>query len=174
MIKYLFLLLTLVSMDIKAEDATCKIIKSCAEWANNKTGLIYNLGTLERRTLKIEKDFNINEGNSDLIFSYILGNNDLIRVKRENGTYDILPIRNLKNFEFPKIKEIELVPTLDFFTMEFSLSNKEKVKNVMMILKKFISKNGRLLESTDGTKVTVTESGVQLILIKSIITEINK
>jgi hypothetical protein len=78
----------------------------------------------------MEKDFNINEGNPDLIFSYILGNNDLIRVKRENGTYDILPIRNLKNFEFPKIKEIELVPSLDFYTMEFSLSNKEKVKKL--------------------------------------------
>lgn len=161
-------------MEIKAEDAPCKVLKSCAEWANHKTGLVYNLGTLERRTLKMEKDFNINEGNPDLIFSYILGNNDLIRVKRENGTYDIQPIRNLKNFEFPKIKDIELVPNLDFYTMEFALTNKDKVKNAMTILKKFISKNGRLLESTDGTKVTVTESGVQLILIRSIVNELNK
>lgn len=174
MIKCLFLLLTLVSMELKAVDAPCKVLKPCAEWANNKTGLIYNLGTLERRTLKMEKDFNINEGNPDLIFSYILGNNDLIRVKRENGTYDILPIRNLKNFEFPKIKEIELVPSLDFYTMEFSFSSKERVNNAMTIVKKFISKNGRLLESTDGTKITVTESGLQLILIKSIVNELNK
>lgn len=174
MIKYLFLLLTLVSLEIKAEDAPCKILKSCAEWANHKTGFIYNLGKFEKRTLKIDKDFNINEGNPDLIFSYILGNNDLIRIKRDNGIFDILPIRDLKNFEFPKIKEMELVPSLDFFTMEFTLSNKEKVKNAMVVVKKFISKNGRLLESTDGTKITVTESGVQLILIKSIITELNK
>ncbi len=172
--KYLILCLMLASIQLKAEDAPCKILNTCAEWANSKTGNVYNLGIFAKRTLRIEKDFNINEGNPDLIFSYILGNNDFIRVKRENGTFDIMPIRNLKNFEFPKVKEIELVPNLDFYTVEFTLSNKEKVKNAMTILKKFISKNGRLLETTDGTKISVTETGVQLILIKSLIAELNK
>jgi hypothetical protein len=58
--------------------------------------------------------------------------------------------------------------------MEFPLSNKAKVRNAMIMFKKYLSKNGRILESADGTKITVTETGVQLILIKSLVAELNK
>jgi hypothetical protein len=166
--------MTLVAIDLKAEDSVCKNLKSCSAWANSKTGNVYILGNLERRTLKIEKDFDVSEGDADLIFSYLLGQNDFARIKRDNGTYDIVPIRELKNFQFPTIKDEELKPNLDFYTMEFPLSNKAKVRNAMIMFKKYLSKNGRILESADGTKITVTETGVQLILIKSLVAELNK
>jgi hypothetical protein len=171
----LILILVLVySVPAFCAEAVCKNLKSCAEWATSKTSVQYDLGSLDKRSLKLEKDFVITEGDPDFIFNFLLLNSDLARVKRDNGTFQIVQTRELKNFHFSLIKEEEIPNTLDFYSVEFSFSNKAKVKNAMQVLKKYISKEGRMLEVADATKIMVTDIGIQLQALRSIAHELNK
>ena len=157
---------------LHAEDS-CKILQTCSEWATNKTGVKYDLGKLDKRTVKFEKDFSLNEGNPDFVFNYLLQSNDLIRIKRESG-FQIISMKDIKDFQFPNVKLEEIPSSLDFYMVEFSLSNKDKVKNAQLIIKKFLSKNGRVLEVADSPKVQVIDTGIHLNAIKLIVNELNK
>lgn len=156
-----------------AED-TCKNLKACADWATAKTGIKYELGKLEKRGLKIEKDLVLEEGDADLLFNFILQSNELLRLKRENGTYQVINAREMKDFQFPTVKAEEIPATLDYFMVEFSLSNKDRARNARVLLKKFLGKNGRMLEVADAPKLQIVETGIQLNAIRSMLTELNK
>lgn len=157
------------TLNVLASAPDCKTLKSCATWASDKTGINYQLGNLEKRSLKLEKDFNLEEGNPDLLFSFILNQNEYIRIKRDPRHYDIIPQRELKNFTFPKIKFEQVLANSDYITMEFQFASKAQTKNIITILKKFISKNGNATEIPDENKVIITETGYQMIAIKSLI-----
>lgn len=168
------LVLLLLSMNSKLFAAdSCKTLRTCSEWATSKTGVKYELGNQDRRNLKIEKDFNKEEGDADLIFNFILQSNSLVRIKRESG-FQIIQMKDLKDFQFTPVKAEEIPQSLDFYSAEFPLSNKEKVKNALIVIKKYLSKNGRALEVADVPKIQVMDTGVHLILVRSIIGEINK
>lgn len=169
----LLISLFLCSFSIAAED-NCKTLKACADWASSKTGAKYDLGKWEKRSLKQDKDLSLNEGNADFIFNYILQTNDLFKVKRENGVYQIIAIRDMKDFQFPVVKTEEIPASLDFYTADFLLSNKEKVANAKLVLKKLLSKNGRMLEIADANKLQIVDNGFQLNMIKLMINELNK
>lgn len=158
---------------IFAED-NCKTLKSCAEWVSGKTGVKYDLGKLEKRSLRLEKDFNMNVGDADFLFNYILQTNDMVRLKRESGQFQVINSREMKDFQFPAVKPEEIPATLDFYTVEFPMTNKERVANARIILKKQIGKHGRMLEVSDAPKLQILETGVQLNAIKVMITELNK
>ena len=171
-----FLLLTtiLLSTASFAAETQCKNMKACAVWAMDKTSVKYDLGTFEKRSLKIEKDFLLSEGDPDFIFTFLLLQNSYSRIKREDGVYQVIQIRELKNYQFPLLKEDAIPNSLDFYSVEFTFSNKNKVKNAMQILKKYISKEGRLLEAADSLKVLVTDSAIQLQALRAIAHELNK
>lgn len=156
---------------VKAGDV-CKNLKSCADWAQKSTGATYILSKNERKSLKIDKEFDLSEGGADIIFSYILFENDLTKLKRENGSYEIVAIRDVKNFTFPILKIEEVVPNFDFYAIEFSFDSKIKLKNAALIARKLISKNARVVESADGTKLFVTDTGGQLHFIKNVLSQI--
>jgi hypothetical protein len=164
--------LLIMSTNLLAEDS-CKILKTCSEWATNKTGAKYDLGKLDKRSIKLEKDFNFNEGDPDFIFNYLLQSNDLVRIKRESG-YQIITMKELKDFQFSNVQIAEIPSALDFYSAEFNLSNKDKVKNALLIIKKFLSKNGRVLEVADSPKIQVIDTGIHLNAIKLIVNELNK
>ena len=155
-------------------DMTCKNLRVCADWASEKTSAKYDLGTLEKRSIKFEKNFILTEGDPDFLFNFLLLQNNLARVKREDGVYQIIQNRELKNFQFTLVKEEAIPNTLDFYSVEFTFSNKTKVQNAMQVFKKYISKEGRLLEVSDSLKVVVTDSGIQLQALRSIAHELNK
>ena len=159
---------------LASDDFNCKTVGSCAAWATHETSIRYQLDKFEKRTLKIEKDFSYKEGDVDFIFNYLLQSNDLVRVKRENALYQIVGMRDIKEFQFPSVKLEEIPSSMDFYTVEFPLSNKEKVRNALAIVKKYLSKNGRVLEVADAPKLQVIDSGINLITIKLLITELNK
>lgn len=161
-------------MMASASEGNCKTLKSCADWATDKTGTKYELGKWDKRSLKQEKDLSLNEGNADFLFNFILQSNDMLRIKRENGNYQIIAIRDMKDFQFPVVKIEEIPAGLDFYTAEFSLSNKEKLTNAKLILKKLLSKNGRMLEIADANKLQIIDNGFQLNSIKMMINELNK
>jgi hypothetical protein len=163
-----------IALPAFSAELTCKDLKSCAAWASDKSAAKYDLGTLERRSIKIEKNFLISEGDPDFIFNFLLLQNNLARVKREDGIFQIVQLRELKNFHFPLVKEEAIPNTLDFYSVEFIFSNKSKVQNAMQVFKKYISKEGRLLEVSDANKVLVTDLGVQLQSLRSIAHELNK
>jgi len=171
--KLVLILVLIASAGVLAED-NCKTLKSCADWATGKTGIKYELGKFEKRGLKIDKEFSLADGDADFLFNYILQNNDLIRLKRENGSYQIINAREMKEFQFPVVKAEEIPSTLDYFSVEFVLASKERVSNARIILKKALGKNGRLLEVTDAPKLQVLETGLQLNAIKLMINELNK
>jgi hypothetical protein len=168
------LFIFLLSMSAFASEDNCKTLKSCSDWASGKTGAKYDLGKWEKRSLKQEKDLTINEGDSDFVFNFILQSNDLLRLKRENGAYQIIAIRDMKDYQFPAVKLEEIPASLDFYTAEFLLSNKEKVTNAKLILKKLLSKNGRMLEIADSNKLQIVDNGFHLNTIKLMISELNK
>ena len=171
--KYLLsLILLITSLNLVAEEP-CKILKTCSEWATNKTGVKYELGKLDRRSLKLEKDFSLNDGDPDFIFNYLLQSNDLIRIKRESG-FQVIAMKDIKDFQFPSVKVEEIPASLDYFSVEFVLSNKEKVKNSLQVIKKFLSKNGRVLEVADSPRIQAIDTGIHLNSIKLIINELNK
>lgn len=153
---------------LTAEEVNCKNLKLCAEWATAKTGVSYALGSLEKRSLKIDKGLDLSEGDPDTMFTYLLEQSDFARVKRENGGYEIIAIRDLKQYHFPLVKLEELKPNLDYYSLELTLKNKEKVKNAMIILKKYLSKNGKILEVTDSSKIMIIDTGVQLYMLKNL------
>lgn len=157
-----------------ARPDNCKTLEACANWASDKTGIKYELDKFAKRSLKIEKDFNFKEGNADVIFNYILQSNDFVRLKTEGGPYQIITMRNLKDFKVPMIKAEEIPASFDFYTTEFTLSNKEQVKNAMIMIKKLLSKNGKILEVSDSPKIQVTDSGIYLNSIKLVIVELMK
>ena len=159
---------------LASDDFNCKTIGNCAAWATHETSIHYQLDKFEKRTLKIDKDFNVKEGNVDFIFNYLLQSNDLVRLKRENALYQIIAMKDIKEFQFPSVKVEEIPASLDFYSVEFSLGNKEKVKNTQQVVKKYLSKNGRVLEVADSPKLQVIDSGVNLLTIKMLITELNK
>lgn len=169
---FFFVLAILTTINLHAAEG-CKILKDCSEWASSKTGAKYNLGKFERRSMKFEKDFTLNEGDPDFVFNFMLQTNDLIRVKRENS-YQIIQMKDLKDFKFASVKAEEIPPTFDFYSTEFSMSNKEKVKNALIIIKKFLSKNGKALEVADAPKIQVIDTGIHLNTVKLIIGELNK
>lgn len=173
---YIALLISLTSSlgVLASDDLNCKTVGSCAAWATHETSNRYQLDQFEKRSMKIEKDFSFKEGNPDFIFNYLLQANDLVRVKRENSMYQIVAMKDIKEFQFPSVKLEEIPATLDFYSVEFPLGNKEKVKNAQMIVKKFLSKNGRVLEVADSPKLQVIDSGVNLITIKLLVSELNK
>lgn len=171
---FIVLNISLFGAPIFCADLTCKNLKVCAEWAADKTPAKYDLGNLDKRNIKIEKDFLLSEGDPDFVFSFLLLQNNLARVKREDGVYQIIQLRELKNFQFPVVKEDVIPSTLDYYSVEFTFSSKGKVKNAMQILKKYISKEGRLLEVADSLKVMVTDNAIQLQALRSIAHELNK
>lgn len=168
-----FISVLMMSASVFAED-NCKTLKACSEWATGKTGVKYDLGKLEKRSLKTEKDFSLNDGDADFLFNYILQSNDLVRIKRENGSYQVINTREMKDFQFPTVKPEEIPASLDYYSVEFSLSSKERVANARIILKKHLGKNGRMLEVSDSPKLQILETGVQLNAIRFVITELNK
>ena len=168
----IILSLLCASMNSYAE-YSCKNLQTCTDWVSNKTGVKYDLQKLDKRTLKLEKDFNFNEGDPDFIYNYILQSNDLVRIKRENG-FQVIVMRELKEFQFPNVNIAEIPNNLDFYSAEFPLSNKEKVRNALLIIKKFISKNGRVLEVANTPQVQVIDTGINLNAIKLIVNELNK
>lgn len=165
-------ILVATSLNLMAEES-CKTLKSCSEWASGKTGSKYDLGKLDRRSLKVEKNFNHNEGDPDFIFNFILQSNELVRIKRESG-FQIIAMKEIKDFQFPSVSALEIPSSLDFYSTEFSLSNKDKVKNALLVIKKFKSLNGRVLEVADSPKIQVIDTGIHLNAIKLIINELNK
>lgn len=169
-----FILTTLISQPILSADMTCKNLKVCADWASEKTSAKYDLGNLDRRSIKLEKNFSLSEGDPDFLFNFLLLQNNFARVKREDGVYQIIQNRELKNFQFTLVKEEVIPNTLDFYSVEFAFSNKAKVQNAMQVFKKYISKEGRLLEVSDSPKLLVTDSGIQLQALRSIAHELNK
>lgn len=168
----LIFLLLAMGLNLYAQDS-CKLVKDCSEWATNKTGVKYDLGKMDKRSIKFEKDFSLNEGDPDFVFNFLLQSSDLIRIKRESG-YQIMAMRDLKEFQFPSVKADQIPSSLDFFNVEFSFSNKEKVKNAQTIVKKFLSKNGKVLEIADSPKLSVIDTGINLNAIKLIVNELNK
>lgn len=175
MIKAVFLILGLFLVIANAaEEDNCKTVGSCALWAANRTGFKYNLDKFEKRSLKMEKDYNFKEGNADFIFNYLLQSNDLIRLKRESNIYQVIAMKDLKDFQAPFVKPEEIPGTMDFYSTEFSLSNKEQVKNVLIMIKKFLSKNGKALEVVDAPKIHVMDMGIHLNTVKTIIAELGK
>ncbi len=156
------------------ETSICKNLKSCAEWNQSKTGFIYNLGKLERRTMKVDKAFNLDEGNPDLLFTFILLESDMTRIKRDNGTFEIVSLREVKNYSFPSLKPEEARLNFDFYNMSFTFNSKENAKNAASMMKKYSSKYGRVFEATEGNKVEVTDVGVVLGIFQQIASAINK
>lgn len=171
--KFCFIVALIFSTVIQAEE-NCKTLRACAEWATGKTGVKYDLGKLEKRSLRMEKDFNVNEGDADFLFNYILQTNDMVRLKRENAQYQVINSRDMKDFQFPALKPEEIPATLDFYTVDFPMTNKERVTNARIVLKKHIGKHGRMLEVSDSPKLQIVETGVQLNAIKVMINELNK
>lgn len=143
-------------------------------WATLKTGVRYEPNKFEKRNLKLEKDFNFKQGNSDVVFNYILQSNELIRLKRENNLYQIIAMKDLKDFQLPLTKAEEVPGNLDFFSTEFILTDKESVKNALIIIKKLLSKNGKMFEVADGPKIQIIDTGIHLNAIRLIIGELNK
>lgn len=172
--KQFFLVLSLLLSSIAMAADNCKTLKACSDWASGKTGAKYELGKLEKRGLKVEKDFSLNDGDADFLFNYLLQSNDLVRLKRDAGSFQIINVREMKDFQFPSVKVEEIPASLDYFTVEFTLANKERVANARTILKKLLSKNGRLLEVSDAPKIQVVDTGFQLSAIKFMINELNK
>lgn len=170
---FTFFLFLMMSFNLPAADS-CKNLKSCAEWASGRTGAKYDLGKFEKRSLNLEKDFSFSEGDADFIFNFILQSNDLLRLKRDNGNYQVIAMREMKEFQFPTVKAEEIPASLDYYSTEFALSNKEKVKNAQIIIKKFLSKNGKVLEVADSPKLQVIDMGINLNAVKLIIAELNK
>jgi hypothetical protein len=171
----IFLILnTIFALSAYCAEDICKNLKSCTEWVTDKTSAKYELGSLEKRSFNIEKGFTLTEGDPDFVFNFLLISNDLARVRRENGVFQIIQNRELKNFQFSLVKEDEIPNTLDYYSVEFSFSNKNKVKNAMQVFKKYLSKEGRLLEVSSATKILVTDIGVQLQALRSVAKELNK
>lgn len=169
-----FILTALISQSLFSADMPCKNLKACADWATDKTSVKYELGNLEKRSLKFEKNFLLSEGDPDFLFNFLLLQNNYARVKREDGIFQVIQSREIKNFHFPQVKEDAIPSTLDFYSVEFSFSSKIKVQNAMQVFKKYISKEGRLLEVSDSLKVLVTDSGIQLQALRAIAHELNK
>ena len=169
----LFLLMSYGISAFAVEDI-CNNLKSCANWASDKTSAKYELGNLEKRTIKPNKDFLLTEGDPDFLFNFLLIENGLARVKRDNGAFQIILTKDLKNFQFPQVKIEEIPSTLDFYSVEFSFANKKIVKNAMQIFKKYLSKEGRLLEVADTPKILVTDIGIQLQALRAMAKELNK
>lgn len=172
--RQLFLVLSLLISSVVMAEDNCKTLKACTDWVSGKTGAKYELGKLEKRGLKVEKDFSLNNGDVDFLFNYILQSNDLIRLKRDSGSFQVINLREMKDFQFPSVKAEEVPASLDYFTVEFTLADKERVANARTILKKLLSKNGRVLEVSDAPKIQVVDTGFQLNAIKFMINELNK
>lgn len=175
--KVLFLVLVLASNGIMAQlsaDSVCKNLKSCSEWMSKKTGVIFDLGKMERRSLKTEKDFDLSEGDPETLFSYILSQSDMTKIKRDSGAYEVIALREIKDFTFPVLKNEEIRPSYDIQATEFVFSNNIKLKNAVLMIKKLISKNGRVVQASEGNRIFVTDTGFQLIMFKNLISELNK
>ncbi len=174
--KKYFLILSLIVYSITSTSAqeSCSNLKSCVTWISDKTSAKYELGAQEKRTIKLNKDFVLSEGDPDFLFNFLLVENGLVRVKRENGAYQVIQAKDIKNFQFPLVKSEEIPNSLDYYSVEFSFSNKKMVKNAMQIFKKYLTKEGRLLEVADSPKILVTDVGIQLQTLRSIAKELNK
>lgn len=170
----LLLLLVSTTFATFAAEESCTNLKTCAAWAMDKTSAKYELGTLEKRSIKPNKDFILSEGDPDFLFHFLLIENGLARIKRDNGNFQIIQTRDIKNFQFPLVKSEEIPNTLDIYSVEFSFLNKKMVKNAMQIFKKYISKEGRLLEVAEASKIVATDVGIQLQALRSIAKELNK
>ena len=93
----IFALTGLLSMPTFCAESSCKNLKACAEWATYRTAVKYDLGSLDRRSMKVEKEFTLDEGDADFNFSFVLLQNNMARIKSENGGFQVIQLRELKN-----------------------------------------------------------------------------
>ncbi len=175
MLKFIFLLfLNTQMLDAIELETVCKNLKQCVEWVSAKTSMKYKTGDLDRRSLKVEKELQTEGGDADFLFNYVLTQNDLFRVKIASDQYEILPMREFKGIHFQKPAKNDEISLLDFYTVEIEFQNKEKLKNATTILKKYLTKNGKIFEVAGANRLLVSDVGVQLYLIRLMANELNR
>jgi len=152
----------------------CKQLKTCADYVALQTGVKYDLGKFEKKSLRVEQQFKMTSANADQLFVYLLEQNNLFRVATADGNYRILDRKEFQSFQFPKIDVQNLKFSFDFYTFEYSIKTEDSKSMLLMIAKKMISKNGRVLENVGENKITLVENGANLHRIIGVFNELDK
>ncbi len=152
----------------------CKQLKSCADYVGVMSGAKYELGKFERKSLRTDAAIKITNANADQVFSYILEQNNLFRVQVQDKVYRIVDKREFETFQFPKVDTHNIRYTLDFVTYEFQVKDPSLKTMLMVIAKKQISKNGRVLENVGESKLTIVDYGANVLKIAGMLNELDK
>ncbi len=163
----------LLTISVFAKDE-CKQLKSCADYVTILTGSKYELGKFEKKSLKVDQNLKLTNGNAEQLFVYILEQNNFFRVATSDGKYRILDKKEFQSIQFPKVMNGQIQFTLDFFTFEYTIKNSPLKDMLISIAKKNISKNGRVLENAGDDVITLVDSGANLNKIVGLLNELDK
>ncbi len=166
-------LLFFFSFSIIAKDE-CKQLKSCADYVTILTGSKYDLGKFEKKSLRVDQNLKLTNGNAEQLFVYILEQNNFFRVATSDGRFRILDKKEFQSIQFPKVISGQIQFTLDFFTFEYAIKNPPLKDMLISIAKKNISKNGRVLENAGDDIITLVDSGANLNKITGLLNELDK
>lgn len=151
----------------------CKQLKTCAEFVGLQTGVKYDLGKFEKKSLRQEPQFKMTSANADQLFVYLLEQNNLFRVATADGNYRILDRKEFQSFQFPRV-QAPVKFSFDFVTYEYEVKVTDLKSMLMVLAKKNLSKNGRVLENVGENKITIVDNGANINKLIGLFQEIDK
>lgn len=162
-----FILLLCFSLNALA-DETCASIKSCTDWASSKTGIIYELEGHENVSLNFNT-LSINAGNPNFILNYLLHDSGYLRVKKNDKVYRILSFTSLQNENVQKMPNENMPVMLDFYARDILNFSKDNKESAQVIIKKYLSKNGRIAEVKDTGVITIIDDDLHIRIIQNMV-----
>ncbi len=172
--KTLYIITLLIFSTIVSAKEECKQLKSCAEYIGVMTNVKYDLGILEKKTLRKEPSIKMTNSNAEQVFGFILEQNNLFRVRLPDGGFKIIEKKEFDAFKFPKITPNELKATFDYFSFEYDLKNTDIKEMLLLVAKKLVSKNGKVQENAGENRITVIDNGANLVKIAGIFSELDR
>lgn len=151
----------------------CKLLKTCADYVALQTGAKYELGKFEKKSLRVEQQFKMTSANADQLFVYLLEQNNLFRVATADGNYRILDRKEFQSFQFPRV-QLPVKFSFDFVTFEYEVKVADLKSMLMVLAKKNLSKNGRVLENVGENKITIVDNGANVNKLIGLFQEIDR
>ncbi len=167
----------LFSISLEAFSATINLEKWVAD-IGKITGKTYVYSIKLEEKINSSEDVVIESENGDKFLSYLLFQNDYTRIPLTNNTYSIINSRDVRYNVLPEFqasakKVPDLSDTYDYQNMVYTTRSSIFTSPLTRALRPFMSKYGRVLESSEAKKLIIQDTAINLKRIYSYIKDLD-
>lgn len=162
-------ILMLAAIELKAFELgkDCTALDSCIESFSQVTGDKYLFNTEIKGVVKGIGSIKIDKTNANFYLSSILFDNGYTRIKVKKDTYKIISARDIRynatpQYSFKAGEELKVPENFDYYMLTYKLKNPEVSKHITRALRPFMSRYGRIIDSTLSSHLIIQDSGNNL------------